>query len=300
MISINPNINFTKKNKYALVFSIILVLVSTISIFSNGLNLGIDFTKGTRFDFETNNSLTEIKNAINKTQIKDNYLIKKVENINDKSDYKNVFSLTSKIDFEPKDIRGIDYNELLFEGISKSVSDNLKYDAIWSMSIAVILILIYVTIRFNPFFALGSILALVHDILITIGIFSLFQLEINLPIIAAFLTILGYSLNDTIVVYDRIRENIKLSNYPDDISELTNKSINQTISRTILTSLTTLIVLIVLFFVGNYLIKLFTLALIIGVLIGTYSSIFVASYCVNLLQNKFGYVLKKFNFEEEE
>ena len=168
------------------------------------------------------------------------------------------------------------------------------------MCIAIVLILIYVTIRFNPFFAIGSILALVHDILITIGVFSLFQLEINLPIIAAFLTILGYSLNDTIVVYDRIRENIKLKNYPDDISELTNKAINQTISRTILTSLTTLIVLTVLFFVGNYLIKLFTLALIIGVLIGTYSSIFVASYCVNFLQNRFGHVLKKFNFEEEE
>ena len=300
MIKINPNINFLNKNKYALIISIILMITSTISISTIGLNLGIDFTKGTRFDFETNDNLAQVKKAIEESKIKSDYSIKKVENINEESSYKNVFSLTSKVDFTPSDIKNIRYNELLSEGISKSVSDNLKYDAIWSMSIAIILILIYVTIRFNPFFALGSILALVHDILITIGIFSLFQFEINLPIIAAFLTILGYSLNDTIVVYDRIRENIKLKNYPDDISALTNTALNQTISRTILTSLTTLIVLIVLFFVGNYLIKLFTLALIIGVLIGTYSSIFVASYCVNFLQNKFGYILKKFNFEEEE
>ena len=300
MININPNINFIKKNKYALILSILLMLASVISISSMGLNLGIDFTQGTRFDFETNNTLKEIKESINKTQIKNNYSIKKVENINENSAYQNVFTLTSKIEFNPTDIENITYNELLFEGISKSVSDRLRSDTIWAMSIAIILILVYVTIRFNPFFALGSILALIHDILITVGIFSLFQFEINLPIIAAFLTILGYSLNDTIVVYDRIRENIKLNNYPDNITDITNKSINQTISRTILTSLTTLIVLIVLFFVGNYLIKLFTLALIIGVIIGTYSSIFVASYSVNLLQNKFGYVLKKFNFEEEE
>ena len=300
MIKINPNINFLQKNKYALIMSIILMLASIISISTMGLNLGIDFTKGTRFDFETNNELSQIKKSIEESKIKSNYSIKKVENIKEQSKYKNVFSLTSKVDFVPSDIKGIEYNELLSEGISKSVSDNLKYDAILSMSVAIILILIYVTIRFNPFFAFGSILALVHDILITIGVFSLFQFEINLPIIAAFLTILGYSLNDTIVVYDRIRENIKLNNYPDDISKLTNTSINQTISRTILTSLTTLIVLVVLFFVGNYLIKLFTLALIIGVLIGTYSSIFIASYSVNFLQNKFGYILKKFNFEEEE
>ncbi len=212
MISINPNINFTKKNKYALIFSAILILMSTISIFINGLNLGIDFTGGTQFDFETNNSLTEVKNAINKTEINQSYSINKVENINEESDYKNVFSLKSNIDFEQNDIKGIEYNELLFEDISKSISGNLKYDAILSMGIAIILILVYVTIRFNPFFAIGSILALVHDILITIGIFSLFQFEIRLPIIAAFLTILGYSLNDTIVVYDRIRENIKLNN----------------------------------------------------------------------------------------
>ena len=167
-----------------------------------------------------------------------------------------------------------------------------------SLLIASILILVYITIRFNGFFALGSIVALVHDILITLGIFSLFSLEINLPIIAAFLTILGYSLNDTIVVFDRIRENFNINQ--KDISNTINKSINQTLARTLLTSLTTLIVLVILYFVGSYLIKLFTLALIIGVIIGTYSSIFIASYSVSVLHNKFGYILERFRFDENE
>ena len=219
-----------------------------------------------------------------------------MENIDDKSNYKNVFSLTSKVDFNSDDIKGFEYNILLSEGIAK-VLDNLKNDAIWSMCIAIVLILIMSV--FDLTFAIGSILALVHDILITIGVFSLFQLEINLPIIAAFLTIPGYSLNDTIVVYDRIRENIKLKRYQDDISELTNKAINQTISRTILTSLTTLIVLTVLFFVGNYLIKLFTLALIIGVLIGTYSSILLLAIVLIFYKIDWS-CFEKFNFEEEE
>ena len=119
------------------------MITSAISISTIGLNLGIDFTKGTRFDFETNSELNQVKESIEKSKIKDNYSIKKVENITEESNYKNVFSLTSKIDFIPEDINGIEYNELLSEGISKSVSDNLKYDAIWSMSVAIILILIY-------------------------------------------------------------------------------------------------------------------------------------------------------------
>ena len=136
--------------------------------------------------------------------------------------------------------------------------------------------------------------------LITLGIFSFFSLEINLPIIAAFLTILGYSLNDTIVVFDRIRENLNIDKNKDEISNIVNKSINQTLTRTLLTSLTTLIVLVILYFVGSYLIKLFTLALIIGVIIGTYSSIFIASYSVSILHNKFGYILEKFRLDDNE
>ena len=133
MININPNINFLDKNKYALILSIILMSISIISLSTLGLNLGIDFTKGTRLDFETNSNLNQIRAAIDKTQIKDNYTIKKVENIDEASKYKNVFSLASKIDFNSKDITGFKYNILLSEGISKSVSDNLKNDALMKL-----------------------------------------------------------------------------------------------------------------------------------------------------------------------
>ena len=145
---------------------------------------------------------------------------------------------------------------------------------------------------------MAAIIALIHDSLIIFSFASLFNLEINTPFIAAILTILGYSLNDTIVVFDRIRENLNSDRKQDDISNTVNQSINQTLTRTMLTSLTTLIVLIILYFVGSYLIKLFTLALIIGVIIGTYSSIFIASYSVSILQNKFGYILEKFRLDD--
>ena len=136
--------------------------------------------------------------------------------------------------------------------------------------------------------------------MIVVGIFSLFDLQIKLPIIAAFLTILGYSLNDTIVVFDRIRENLSLAKTKDAIDSITNKSINQTLSRTLLTSLTTLIVLIILYFVGGEEITLFTLALIIGVAVGTYSSIYIASFTFSKLYNKYGHLLNQDNSEEIE
>ena len=142
MIKINPNINFAKKNKFALIGSSILIVLSIISIITFGLNLGMDFTGGTRFDFESNNSLTEIKNSIDKTKIKDSYKIIEVEKINENSNYKNAFSLRSKIDFKEEDIKGIKYDKLLFGAMGKSVSDRLKYDAIWAMSLAIIIILI--------------------------------------------------------------------------------------------------------------------------------------------------------------
>ena len=173
------------------------------------------------------------------------------------------------------------------------MGSELINSAALSLGVAIILILIYITIRFNSFFALSSILALVHDISITFGIFILFQLELSLPIIAAFLTILGYSLNDTIVIFDRIRENLNLKKKDESIFSVTNKSINQTLTRTVLTSFTTLIVLTILYFVGSYLIKLFTFALIIGVIIGTYSSIFIASFFFTILYNKYSHLLNR-------
>ena len=309
MILFNPKINFIRFNKYALLLSISLMILSSILILVKGLNLGIDFLGGSRIDFSINKKveINLVKDTFNDFISNKNYSIKEIENLEEGS---SSFSIISKTNLQKELINQIAESlkqkmgtdliikETLSENIGKNVSDDLANDALLSLIIASILILIYITIRFNGFFALGSIIALIHDILITLGVFSLFGLEINLPIIAAFLTILGYSLNDTIVVFDRIRENFNINQ--NDISNTINKSINQTLARTLLTSLTTLIVLVILYFVGSYLIKLFTLALIIGVIIGTYSSIFIASYSVSILHNKFGYILEKFRFDENE
>tara|TARA_A100001011_G_C14322235_1_gene851364 strand:+ start:6547 stop:7353 length:807 start_codon:yes stop_codon:yes gene_type:complete len=265
---------------------------------TKGLNLGIDFLGGKRLDIsvDKNISINDIKTAFDSTHINNNYTIKKIESFDIE---KNVFSINSKINFSENDLKGVIFESILSENISKNISKDLKNDALLAMFVAILLILLYIGFRFNSFFAIGSILALMHDILITLGVFSLLSLEINLPIIAAFLTIIGYSLNDTIVVFDRIRENLK-SEKTNNISIAVNKSINETLTRTFLTSITTLIVLFILYFIGSYMIKLFTFALIIGVIIGTYSSIFIASATFIFLQNKFGYILKKFEFEEDE
>ena len=156
----------------------------------------------------------------------------------------------------------------------------------YAIGLALLMLMIYIGFRFDIFYSLGSVVAIVHDVLITLGIFSLLNLEIDLSIVAAFLTIVGYSLNDTIVIFDRFRENshkdLKLS-----LNELANLSLNQTLSRTIITSLTTLMVVLILFFVGGEIIKYFAFALIIGVIVGTYSSIFVASPFMLYLKSKY-------------
>ena len=164
------------------------------------------------------------------------------------------------------------------ETVGPKIGGELVMSAIWAILVSMVLILIYIMFRFELRFGIGAVIALFHDVIITIGLFSLLDIEISIPVIAAVLTIIGYSLNDTIVVFDRIRENMKsFSRQVKDYAELVNRSINETLSRTIVTSGTTLIVVIILYFFGGEIIKDFALALIIGVVIGTYSSIFVAS-----------------------
>jgi preprotein translocase subunit SecF len=162
------------------------------------------------------------------------------------------------------------------ESVGPKIGKELQFDALKAISLALLLILIYISFRFDRYYALGSVVALIHDILITLGVFSLLEYEINLSIIAAFLTIVGYSLNDTIVVFDRIRENIP-KYMKKTLDEVVNISLNETLSRTVITSLTSLMVVTILFIWGGEVIKLFAFALIVGVFIGTYSSIFVAS-----------------------
>ena len=307
------NINFMKLGRYIFPISIVVMFISFGLVFLIEMNLGIDFTSGTRFDITLFNNgqkiqTKQIEDAIIQTSLKDNFTIKELgnEEISDAQ----TFSIISQQSFDEDEIaatilKSLNINQDSYQQnqattISPKMGAELVGSASLSLGVAIILILIYITIRFNSFFALSSILALIHDVSITIGIFILFNLEISLPIIAAFLTILGYSLNDTIVVFDRIRENLKLSKKNEDIFLITNKSVNQTLSRTILTSLTTLIVLIILYFIGSYLIKLFTFALIIGVIIGTYSSIFIAGFSFTILYNKYSHLLNKPESEEKQ
>ena len=169
--------------------------------------------------------------------------------------------------------------------VSPKVGSELSGKAIMAIIYAITLILIYISLRFEFVFAIGAIAAIAHDVTITLGIFSILGYEISLPVVAAFLTIVGYSLNDTIVIFDRIRENLK-TNKKVSIVDTVNKSINESLSRTIVTSLTTFFVVLILFFFGGEVIRYFSFALIIGVLVGTYSSIFVASLVVVYMQPK--------------
>ena len=310
MRHLKTNINFMETGKYIFPLSIIIMTLSIALIFVMEMNLGIDFTSGTRFDMTLlNNSkdiqIEQIEQALEKTKLKNDFIVKELES----DDTKNtqIFSIISQEPFDEITIAETIIESLKMSPksyipnqattISPKMGEELISNAALSLGVAIILILVYITIRFNSFFALSSILALIHDVSITIGIFILFGLEISLPIIAAFLTILGYSLNDTIVVFDRIRENLKLRKKNEDIYSVTNKSVNQTLGRTLLTSLTTLIVLIILYFVGSG-IKLFTFALIIGVIIGTYSSIFIASFSFTILYNKYSHLLNTSESEE--
>ena len=178
------------------------------------------------------------------------------------------------------------------ETVGPRIGRELRSEALQAILYALLGILFYIWYRFDRFYALGSVAALVHDVIITIGIFSIFDFEIDLTTIAAFLTIVGYSLNDTIVVFDRIRENIgKYSR--ENLESVVNLSLNETLSRTFITSLTTLLVVFTLYFIGGEVIKLFALALIIGVFVGTYSSIYVASIVMIYFENKAGQKLSK-------
>ena len=273
-----PVINFVGNRKYALIFSAILLVVSIASIGFQGLKFGIDFTGGTLIElgYEKTADLEDIRSKL----ISANYTGTNVQYFG--SDTEVLIQLepqaATSAELSSSIIRmlgdGLDIRRVEFVG--PKVGEELTNDGGLAMLYALIGILIYVAFRFEYRFALGSIAALVHDVIITIGIFSLLQIEFDLTVLAAILAVIGYSLNDTIVVFDRIRENF-LSTRHIEPSPIVNDALNQTLSRTLMTSLTTLIVLFALFFLGGEVIHSFAGALIIGVVIGTYSSIYVAS-----------------------
>jgi preprotein translocase subunit SecF len=291
----NVNIDFISKRKAAAFLSIILLLIGLVSVVINkGLALSIDFTGGTivQLRFDELMEISEARSILSENgfenvdittigAIEDNEILIKTQltgaNLKEKLD--NAFSSKN-------------YETRRVEQVGPKIGNELRTDAVRSIGVALLLILIYIGFRFDFYYAIGSVAALIHDILITLGLFAVFQFEVNLTTVAAFLTIVGYSLNDTIVVFDRIRENIKI-NARDKLEFIVNKSLNATLSRTVVTSFTTLLVVAVLYLGGLETIKLFALALLFGILIGTFSSIFVASPVMIFFENRAGRKLAK-------
>ncbi len=287
------SINFVGRRRLFISLSIIIILVGVASLALRGLNYGIDFAGGTlvQVRFTQPTSADKIRAALKGIDLGSctiqqfeesegkEYLIR-VEKT--KSD---LVGLSDEIKDALAKVYGsgqVDIRRV--EMVGPKVGKDLRRQGMMAVIYAIICILIYVTVRFEFRFALGAVIALVHDVTITVGVFSLLYKEFSLSIVAALLAIIGYSLNDTIVVYDRIRENMKKPGRRP-YEELVNTSINETLSRTTLTSLTTLLVLISLFFLGGGVIHDFAFAMIVGVVVGTYSSIFIASPVVIAMKN---------------
>ena len=267
-------------NKFNYISSV-LVILSLSLLFFKGLNFGIDFKGGTLIELRASDSkinVSSLRDNLNNMNLGDisvknfgnekDFLIK-FENNDNKNTIENI-RLNLDKSF------GNNFNFRRVENVGPKVSAELLRSGIIAISVALALMLIYIWIRFEWQFSLGAILALFHDVIVTLGLFSLLSLEINLSIIAAVLTIVGYSMNDTVVIFDRVRENLR--KYSDiKIFDLTNISINETLSRTIITSITTLLALLSIFFFGGEILKGFSLAMIFGVIFGTYSSIYIAN-----------------------
>ena len=274
------NYNFSSKFKYANIFSLTLFLISIVLIIFKGLNYGIDFKGGTLIELRSNNTEASSIRDILKTMDLGDVNVKKfgkegdfLIKVEQKGDNNK---LIPEIKKNLSDNLNSDVNFRRVENVGPKVSAELLQSGLIAISLSLAAMLFYIWIRFEWQFSIGSIIALFHDVTITLGIFSLLSLEINLSIIAAVLTIVGYSMNDTVVIYDRIRENLGKF-HKLDVSDIANLSINETLARTIITSVTTLLALFSIFILGGEILRGFSFAMILGVFIGTYSSIFVAS-----------------------
>ncbi len=274
------NYNFSSKFKHANIFSLVIFLISVILISFKGLNYGIDFKGGTLIELRSvNTEVSSIRDVLNNMDLGDvnvkkfgkegDFLIK----VEQKDNYNKLIPIIKN---NLTDNLNSEVNFRRVENVGPKVSAELLQSGIIAISLSLAAMLFYIWVRFEWQFSIGSIVALFHDVIITLGIFSFLSLEINLSIIAAVLTIVGYSMNDTVVIYDRIRENLGKF-HKLDISDIANLSINETLARTIITSVTTLLALFSIFILGGEILRGFSFAMILGVLIGTYSSIFVAS-----------------------
>jgi len=283
----NNRINFSKYFKIANIFSLLAVFISILFLFFKGLNYGVDFKGGTLLEIRIENKNTQIQDLRSSLDIPElgdvnvkqfgeegDFLIKFEKNANEDekfiTDLKNIIvkKINSAVNFRR------------VETVGPKVSSELLKQGVTAIILALGAMLFYIWIRFEWQFSLGAIIALMHDVIITLGIFSILSFEVNLSIVAAVLTIVGYSMNDTVVIFDRIRENL-LKYSKIKTNEIADISVNETLSRTVITSLTTLLALFSIFILGGEILKGFSFAMILGVIIGTYSSIFVASPVLN-------------------
>ena len=282
-------IQFNKLYKLFNFTSVFLIVISLCLLLFKGLNFGVDFKGGTLIEIRTDQSSSKIsliRDSFNQMNLGDvsvksfgnetDYIVKfEKQNSNDPEFIENIKQKLSN------SIGNVDFRRV--ENVGPKVSAELLRSGIIAIGLSLAAMLLYIWIRFEWQFSLGAILALFHDVILTLGIFSLFSLEINLSIVAAVLTIVGYSMNDTVVIFDRVRENLR--KYADiKIFELTNISINETLSRTIITSATTLLALLSIYLFGGEILKGFSLAMILGVIFGTYSSIYIANPILVLLK----------------
>jgi len=282
-------IQFNKLYKLFNITSVFLIVISLCLLLFKGLNFGVDFKGGTLIEIRTDQSSSKIsliRDSFNQMNLGDvsvksfgnetDYIVKfEKQNSNDPEFIENIKQKLSN------SIGNVDFRRV--ENVGPKVSAELLRSGVIAIALSLAAMLLYIWIRFEWQFSLGAILALFHDVILTLGIFSLFSLEINLSIVAAVLTIVGYSMNDTVVIFDRVRENLR--KYADiKIFELTNISINETLSRTIITSATTLLALLSIYLFGGEILKGFSLAMILGVIFGTYSSIYIANPILVLLK----------------
>lgn len=291
------NLHIIRNIKYYLSVSIVLVVLSIVVFFAKGLNYGIDFTGGNLFQLKYNEkkiTLTEINENLDK-------LSEKLPQVNSNS-RKVQISEDGTVILRVPELKEEDKKEVLNslqelgafnldkeDKVGASIGDDLKKSAIYSLGIGAILIVLYITLRFEFSFAIGGILSLLHDIIIAVGFIALMGYEVDTPFIAAILTILGYSINDTIVIYDRIRENLKRRHTKNwTLEDCMDESVNQTAIRSLNTSITTLFSVIALLIFGGASLKTFIMTLLIGILAGTYSSIFIATPIVYILNKRKG------------
>ena len=287
IFKVPENIKFSYYFKKLNIMSMILIIFSFLILIFKGLNLGVDFKGGTLIEIRPENSkvsISEIRQSFLKMNLgdvnvkkfgKNNDFLVKIE-LNKSTDENFIKSINDKLSSD----LGSSINFRRVENVGPKVSNELLKAGMLAITLSLAAMLFYIWIRFEWQFSLGAIVALIHDVIITLGIFSFLSYEINLSIVAAVLTIVGYSMNDTVVIFDRIRENLKKYS-KISIADLSDISINETLSRTLITSVTTLLALLAIFIFGGAILEGFSFAMIIGVIVGTYSSIFVATPILN-------------------